>query len=222
MAEIRLRRYEVEEDLLPSSCMCCGEDASVHKTKTFAWHPQWVLVLILVGVLFYVVAALILTRRMTVRVPLCERHRNHFLLRAWLAYGGLGLLLLVAVLAIALLASADRGASGEALGFTVCGGGALLGLVWLIALAIMQQAGIRPVEITDRGIRLANVGDEFVEAMEDERDRLRDEEDEIGEHWKPRPKSSRDPDERFRKGKRPTNRRRPREEDEGYYDPDER
>lgn len=76
MAKVRLRRYEIEEYDLPPVRAKCGARAVARPEKTFSWHPGWVTVLILVGLMPYVLVALILTKRMTVPLPLCQRHRN--------------------------------------------------------------------------------------------------------------------------------------------------
>ena len=49
MAEIRLQLDEADGGL-PDICMRCGSEATVTKTKTMSWCPQWVGVLILAGV----------------------------------------------------------------------------------------------------------------------------------------------------------------------------
>jgi hypothetical protein len=73
MALVRIARYEVDQNLLPSLCIRCGRPAELWKSKKFAWYPPWVLALILIGWgIPYIIVALVLTQRMTVRVPLCH------------------------------------------------------------------------------------------------------------------------------------------------------
>ncbi len=172
MAQVRIRRREVE-DGLPSVCMVCGDDASFDVRRTFRWHPQWVALLILLGLLPYVLVALMLTQRMTVDVPLCTKHRGHWTWRNWVSYGGLALCLVLGFLAILLIGILDdrrgRGAP-EAAGF-LCAGVGFLGLVWLITVVVIQQIGIRATEITDRDITLTNVSADFEDALLDEQDR---------------------------------------------------
>ncbi len=185
MATVRLGRYEVTERLLPLACLRCGTEATVHKQKTFSWHPPWVTILILAGLLPliwlrlgdvpwvtililagllpYAIVAIILTKRMTVHAPLCEQHRHHWLWRT--RYVTLGLLwfLGLAIAGIGLLAS-----KGDIAGF-VCLGTAVAGLLWLISAAIIQHLAIRPTEITERSISLTNVSPHFIEALREER-----------------------------------------------------
>jgi hypothetical protein len=62
MAEIRLDREEADGGL-PDICMCCGEEATVTKTKKMSWCPPWVGVLFLAGLLPYIIVMLIMTKR---------------------------------------------------------------------------------------------------------------------------------------------------------------
>jgi hypothetical protein len=209
MAKIRLRRWEVEEYELPPVCARCGERAVVQPDKTFSWHPSWVLVLLFVGGLpIYVIVALILTKRMTVPLPFCQRHRNYWRNRAIFVYGGLlGMFLLTAVGITASLALDPKG-QGAMLG-TVCIGAFLIFLVWLVAAAIMQTNGIRANEITDRFIVLVGLSRDFVDAVYDDRDAA---EEKAKQRWRD---SSRDSENASRVRGRKT------EDEGGYFDPEE-
>ena len=54
MAEIRLGLDEADGDL-PEVCMCCGEPATLIRTKRMRWFPPWVNLLILLGLLPYAI-----------------------------------------------------------------------------------------------------------------------------------------------------------------------
>src|SRR5207247_1179889 len=86
MAEIRLDLGEAD-GYLPDICMCCGGAATVTKTRKMSWCPPWVGVLILAGLIPYAIVAMILTKRATVQVPLCDQHKGHWFNRALLAFG---------------------------------------------------------------------------------------------------------------------------------------
>src|SRR3954447_19514028 len=105
MATVRLTWHEVSEGLLPPVCMKCGAPSTGHAKKTFSWHPPWVIVLILGGLLPWAIVAAILTKRMTVRAPMCPAHRSHWLGRAWFVWGGFIALLAVGFGAVILLAN---------------------------------------------------------------------------------------------------------------------
>src|SRR5262249_42992882 len=99
MARVRLYYEETRAKALPALCMKCGEPATTHVRRTFSWYPQWVFVLVLVAIPVYVIVALILTKRMAVEVPLCDRHRGHWWKRQLIMY-----LPLLAIFGLALLA----------------------------------------------------------------------------------------------------------------------
>jgi hypothetical protein len=225
MASIRLGRYEIEEYGLPRVCARCGEKAVARPYKTFSWHPGWVLVLILAGLLIYVIVAVILTKRMSVRLPLCARHRSYWRNRAIFIYGGLLAIVLLGVLSIALVAAqAPRGADN--MFGLVCLGSGGLAMVWLFAVAIMQVISIRPAEITDNSITLIGLSRAFVDAVREDRrgGELEDEDS----YDRPRRKRPRDVDEERRvqrrrapdeEDDRPRPGRRADSDDEGFYDP---
>lgn len=181
MAKIRLEKWQTSRDRLPDVCMVCGEPASDHVRKNFSWHPPWVIVTIVAGLVIYAVLALVLTKRMAVDMPICDRHRGYWWKRSVLMFLPL---LLIAVIGIAVFALADQTGYRDAQGF-VCGGTIGVGLVWLIFAAVIQSLAIQPTEITDRAIMLKGVHDEFAEAFSTLRqsqreafDRLDDEEGE--------------------------------------------
>jgi hypothetical protein len=62
MARVQLGRYEIEHEDLPNLCLRCGRPAVVHKSRRFAWHPPWVGLLLLAGLIPYAVVALIFAR----------------------------------------------------------------------------------------------------------------------------------------------------------------
>jgi hypothetical protein len=168
MAQLRLERYEAEEGRLPHLCMRCGEPATFTKRKQFSWYPTWLYLLILLHLLIFLIVALIMTKRMTVPVPLCEKHRRHFLWPTLLGLAALVLLIVVVigglVLGGALEDALDRDARDTFYAVWFIGGLALF-LAGLIAACVVQVRTIRPIEITDRGIVLTNVAPQFREAF---------------------------------------------------------
>src|ERR1700693_44489 len=96
MAEIRLHLDEADGGL-PTVCMRCGEPATVGKSRRMSWCPPWVGVLILVGLVPYVIVALILTKRTLVQAPFCDQHKGHWLKRMLI---GLGTFLGVAIVGV--------------------------------------------------------------------------------------------------------------------------
>ncbi len=218
MAQAWLDRYECDRDgKLPPVCMVCGAEAEQYVKRTFQWYPPWVIVTILVALLVYVILALVLTKKMTVYVPLCSEHRNYFGRRT--LRGGLvivvGVLISVVCLGVWAYMADQPGAKEEP--FIPCCAGMFFFFVALIAGSIVMQMGIKPTEITDDEIKLKGVSEEFVDAMKDDRrakkaarDKRRAEQDD--EDDRPRRRRRDDDEEDDYEDRRP--RRRSRDDDE--------
>lgn len=174
MPSVKLTDDECSHDLLPKICMFCGQPATTRKQRNFAWHPQWVWVLILAGLLIALIVALVLTKRMTVRVPVCDEHEGFWRRKGMaLGFSFLGLCLVAMGVLVFMV---NQGPGNDDVTGWACLGSVGLFLAWLVFAAIYGSRGIRPTEITDRYVRLTGVADEFVEALEDDRERDREEE----------------------------------------------
>src|SRR5262249_16277274 len=72
--------------VLPRVCVRCGAAANGRPvTKNFGWHHPGLYVL-LISPLIYVIVAVIVQKRMRIRVPLCAQHaqrRSLFVTLAW-------------------------------------------------------------------------------------------------------------------------------------------
>src|SRR5262245_8738600 len=66
MATVTISRYECNRDLLPDVCVACGARTTCRVRINYSWNPPSSGLLI-VGPAF-------MTRRMSVRLPLCDRH----------------------------------------------------------------------------------------------------------------------------------------------------
>jgi hypothetical protein len=177
MASIRLGRYEAADGDLPEVCIVCGAPADGYKLKNFSWHPKWVYFFIVLGLLPLVIIALILTKRMSVRAPICRDHRYHWIWRSWAIGGSLVLLIVFFIAAMVIGSSLESRANGGDFFGIICGGFVALGLIWLIAAVAVQSTAVRASEITDREITLTGVSHKFVEAVL-ERDEAEVEEEE--------------------------------------------
>lgn len=170
MAEIRLGQYEVQEQGLPFFCVKCGQPADLWKRKRFAWRPTWTY---WIG---GVIAMMVMTKRMTVELPMCQAHKNHWFVRNVISIGGLlGVFGLLAIL-IALIAvnqppnpRMEPVFEGLAVVFLV----GFLG--WLITLFELSATQIRPTEITANSITLTGVSPDFEDAVYEQRNLPRDE-----------------------------------------------
>ena len=170
MATVTLSEYECRKKLLPDVCIQCGEPATVSVRRNFSWYPPWVIALVLAGVLVAAIVAIVLTKKMLVQVPMCDRHKSHWSTRTMWTFLCFAVVASAAIGGIALLAANDNGPRKDDMVGWVCGGSALALLLWLFLVAILQSTAIRPKLITDRKITLVKVHPEFVRALEDDRE----------------------------------------------------
>src|SRR5437879_875493 len=181
MAAIQLTRREAETGDLPNVCMRCGAPATVQTRRAFVSHPFWVYVLLPLGYLPYVIVAAVLTQRVRCYTYFCPRHKNHWLIRAVFIWGGLVVLLALMVGSFALVFAMERqlgqSTTNQLVGL-VCVGSFMLLFAWLMSIPLSQLTAIHPDNVTDRRLILKGVSPLFVQAVQDYRERLRDEEQE--------------------------------------------
>jgi hypothetical protein len=194
MAAVRLYRDETDEFELPAVCMKCGAQATAWKSKTFSWHPPWVYVLILAGLLPFAVVALALTQRRTLQAPLCAAHRGHWLWRQLIVIGSFFALLIGGAIAVAVLIEEDgQRRAGDSVAGLLCLG-VVGGLVaWIVLAAIAQATSIRAADMTNNWVLLKGVSPVFAEAVEEDRDRYEEEREAAAaerrrDRWRPRPR----------------------------------
>ena len=61
---------------LPPNCIKCGKPVSGNfLTKTFRWHSRWLYLLIFIGLIAYVIVALIVQKKARISLPLCTEDR---------------------------------------------------------------------------------------------------------------------------------------------------
>jgi hypothetical protein len=193
MAVVNLRGRWLRPDMLPNVCMVCGRPAKATLRKRFTWHPPWVIVTVLLGLLPYVVLALALTKRIAVDVPLCRRHRSYWGQRFLLFFGSFILMIVLAVATAVVLAEVLGDGRNGGGGFA-CAGIICCILVWFAAVFGLQHMSLRPSEITDRSIELTNVSEEFVLAYEDLRDDRENVPNDADDSDRSRPQRPRDKD----------------------------
>jgi hypothetical protein len=165
---LKLFRDEFQETALPPVCMRCGAPATVVREKRFTWGPGWLMALLLIGLLcsgplFLVALVLVpfLLRTMRVPIPLCGRHRNHWIPLNVVLYGGLATFALLISSTITLWAVGGKGELAGGLCFATF---LFLGC-WLIPAAVLQTYTIRALEITRESITLAGVAKKFVRVL---------------------------------------------------------
>jgi hypothetical protein len=197
MAKVSIEKRLCRTGDLPDVCLKCGQPATNRVKKTFSWVPPWVFVLILAGLVVWLIVDVIMRKRITAHLPLCDVHKGHWRNRMLLILlslvGWLALLIGVSVL---LYSTLPPNHPLHVLGF-------LLGFVgvvaWLFLVAIATQTAIRAVEIHDRyGLKLTGICQDFIDAYDEEweRDRPMSLDRAVLERWDERRASRRDREER--------------------------
>src|SRR5262245_2723722 len=87
VATIQLRSRELKKRDLPFVCLKCGREAAVWKSKLFDWESGRAMPLRLLG------PVPTGPKLLRAELPLCRRHRHHWLGRALFAWGVGGFLL---------------------------------------------------------------------------------------------------------------------------------
>lgn len=175
MPKVKLSVIECDRDLLPRVCARCGRPSDHLVRRKFQWFPPLAYIGLVAGLLPFAIVAMLMTKRMEARMPMCDEHKRDWVWRQWVVIGGLVLLFTSGIVAFAIAVSQqERPGDSEAAGM-VCAGFGFALLIFLIPAAIINNKAIRPTEITDRGMTLINVHRDFVDALADDRDRDREE-----------------------------------------------
>ncbi len=75
---------------LPSRCIKCNEPATYRLPRSLSWHSPFLyflLILMLLGLILFLITALIVRETAKIQVPLCEEHRrkrSNAILTAWI------------------------------------------------------------------------------------------------------------------------------------------
>ncbi len=143
---------------LPSCCVKCGIPTEGEPIMhTFRWHNPWVALLAFLGVLIYVIVAMVITKKMDLAVPLCGAHRERrktFLI--------IGLVLLAASvpagIGIGRLAGGPDDTGWSLLAIFIL-------LVTALVLLLPMRNLLRPTYIDEIGARFENAGRDFLDMI---------------------------------------------------------
>lgn len=168
MATVTITRKEAIHGWLPEVCALTGEPTDGVKPRTFYWQPAWVFALLPLALVPCLIVVYCLRKSMTVRLPLAPHKHGHW---GWRMAVGC-----VAVAATALtflfstvFVSSDNPKVADPGRVVMIAGG--VGFVLsLVLFAVLTVTGIHPTKITHDGITLAGVHQNFVDALEEERE----------------------------------------------------
>jgi len=122
--------------------------------KTFRWHSPWLYLLILPGLLFYVIAALVVQKKARIDVPFCGSHRSW---RTRMNMAG-------AVLLIGSLPTSFLLASLEVNGGVTALIAVAIAFFGLIVLAIVGSS-FSPVYIDETCAKFKGAGEKFLSLL---------------------------------------------------------
>ncbi len=138
---------------LPAYCIKCGRPVEGAPIKSdYSWHSRWLFLLILLNLLIYILAALLVRKKMALLIPVCEEHRRLHQRRRWIGIG----LLLGFIPGGVLVGSLDGG-----------GWGWLAGFVLLVAAVVyLQRANLlAPKRISDQEGIFRGAGEAFLSQL---------------------------------------------------------
>ncbi len=181
MALLTLTKADGYGKHLPDACVRCGYPAAILKIQTMSSVPSWAIILILFGGPLCWVLGVLLDKRKTVWLPLCEYHVYHWYWRK--------------------VTLAITGAIPVILGFIFCAGVefkeweplAMLSLLccylsipaWIILAIVLRLTSIRASKITKAAITLRGIAPEFIEALEGQHQRpFADVDQLVRERWR--------------------------------------
>lgn len=137
---------------LPQRCIKCNEPAILDKPRTFSWHsPGWY-VLLFVAIIVYIIAAVIVRKKVRLAVGLCAAHRQRrrtFLLTA-LGLFVFGCLCILGAIQFEF----------ELLGWT-----AVLVFVVALVVALYASGTLSPARIDDAEARFRGCGEAFLTSL---------------------------------------------------------
>ena len=139
----------------PDRCIKCNAASVAPKRRyRLGWHSPWWYLLILLAILLYAIVAMIVRKKATIHVGLCERHQKRVVLGRIVGWGGFAVELALVLLSVS---TGNPNYALAALG---------LALPWLIAAMVINRL-VLPVRIDDRYVRLKGCGPDFLRSLPD-------------------------------------------------------
>jgi hypothetical protein len=154
-------------DSLPSVCMCCGGRATNSKEKKFIWYPRWIYLLLPIGGLPFLIAMLLSQKKMTVRIPVCDRHRRPWLGMQLFAAFTLVYLLVLPWFLIYMSVQAEKiWGRGNPWSLVLLGGWFVGIAVLCVLMFLLRLRYIHVKRITADTISLGGVSEAFAERVQ--------------------------------------------------------
>jgi|GEM_PF-3010389 len=171
MATITLTKRELKSGVLPRICMKCGEPTRKPISRTMTFWPVYLRIIVVFCVFLALLPGLIvhgLVERTLIhipsRLPLCDRHKNH-----WSIPNYIGLAAFVLALSgiFLNLAIRDKYAAPSSTVPLLC---LALFIGGVIAAVVVSSFSLKVTGVDGKDVDITNVCDEFADALEEEED----------------------------------------------------
>lgn len=137
---------------LPDRCVKCNEPTQGRLKRKLTWHHPAIYILILVAWLIYLIVALIVRKRATVELGLCDEHLQIRRRNIWITWA----LVLLGVACLFFAIAAEDGRMAP-LGLLLLLGGAIFG--------IFAARVTAPTKIDDRFVWLRGVNKDYLDLL---------------------------------------------------------
>ena len=139
---------------LPPQCIkCCAPADGPPLKRKVTWHPGWVYLLILPGILIYAIVAMAIQEKATIYVSLCQKHRAQRRLNLLVAWG-----FFVGSLACFFAAAIVRGRDLPAY-LTIAG---FFGILISLIYAVINSRVVQPFKMDAQYVWLKGICPQFV------------------------------------------------------------
>jgi hypothetical protein len=163
VAKVRFWLREAYYGHVPEVCVRCGEPATVFRDRTIFTG--------LLGLPCFVLPpyVVIWAGKRWVRLPFCERHKDHWRWRRWTAWSIFALAILLMFAAFLFTIRFPLPQWQSLLAGLLCVGGFGLLVLWLVLIATLKLTGIFCVTHDDVSVTLAGIAPAFAERLEEKR-----------------------------------------------------
>ena len=179
MARVRIRCRDIHADRLPNVCIVCGGEGPTRIRKKFVVAPQWAGIVgvvaflfgNLLGLIIYIIVIENVKKRISARLPVCNRHRGYFRKRAiWKAFLTSLIFIIPVAVVVALGVVVDDPDKPTVLILSgiVSFVSALIPIA--IIVSIIHNSGICAKDLDDRVLTLSGVHENFASALHEPRD----------------------------------------------------
>lgn len=148
-----------KEALLPDICVKCAAPSRVRRTQRFVFTPPWVIVVMVLSFLIGAIVAMIVQKRGTLHLPLCDACQHRWKKANWQVAAALFAIPLSVMLGFLVAGSSENVG-------TIVVALLLASLVGLIVVAVVQQnVRVTSRKVDDRSITLRGVHPEAQRAI---------------------------------------------------------